>query len=105
MDRPQDNPDGYAASAVINRLEKYRGDKTNMVRLTHGTGDDNVHMQNTLQVVDKLQSMDRDFELMFYPGGMHGYRGGQQRHYEMQNYRFWYEYLLGQELPEVLKQR
>ena len=105
MDRPRDNADGYAASAVLNRLEKYRGDKTNMVRITHGTGDDNVHMQNTLQVVDKLQSMDKDFELMFYPGGMHGYRGAQQRHYEMQNYRFWYEYLLEQELPAVLKNR
>lgn len=103
MERPEDNPAGYEASAVVNRLGKYRGDKTNMVRITHGTGDDNVHMQNTLQVIDKLQSQGKDFELMFYPGGMHGYRGSQQRHFEMQNMRFWYNYLLEQDLPEALR--
>ena len=105
MDRPKDNPDGYKASAVVNRIGRYKGDKTNMVRITHGTGDDNVHMQNTLQVVDRLQRDNKDFELMFYPGGMHGYRGAQQRHFEMQNYRFWYKYLLEQELPEILKKK
>ena len=105
MDRPQDNPGGYEAACVLDRLEKYRGDKTNMVRITHGSGDDNVHFQNTLQVVDRLQGMGKDFELMVYPGGMHGYRGAQQRHFEMQNYRFWYRYLLEQDLPEILKKR
>ena len=105
MDTPQDNPYGYKAACVFDRLEKYRGDKTNMLRLTHGTGDDNVHFQNTLQLVDTLQSMNKDFELAVYPGGMHGYRGSQQRHFEMQNMRFWYKYLLEQDLPEVLKNR
>lgn len=103
MDRPKDNPDGYKASAVLNRLDKYRGDKSNMVRITHGTGDDNVHMQQTLQVVDRLQREGKDFELMLYPGGMHGYRGDQQAHFQMQNFRFWYKYLIEQDLPEVLK--
>ena len=105
MDRPKDNPDGYAATAVFDRMGRYRGDKTNMVRITHGTGDDNVHLQNTLQVVDRLQRDGKEFELMLYPGGMHGYRGAQQRHFEMQNMRFWYNYLLEQELPEILKSR
>ncbi len=105
MDRPQDNAEGYAAACVFDRLNKYRGDKTNMLRLTHGTGDDNVHMQNTMQLIDKLQSMNKDFELMLYPGGMHGYRGYQERQFEMQNMRFWYRYLLEKDLPEVLKNR
>ena len=105
MDRPQDNPEGYEKSAVINRLRNYKGDKTNMMRMTHGSGDDNVHFQNSLQVVDKLMSLNKDFEFMVYPSGMHGYRGYQERHFELQNYRFWYEYLLDQELPEVLRQR
>ena len=105
MDRPQDNPAGYKASCVFDRLDKYRGDKTNMLRLTHGSGDDNVHFQNTLQLIDKLQSMNKDFEFMVYPGGMHGYRGYQERQFEMQNMRFWYRYLLEQDLPEVLKKR
>ena len=105
MDTPADNPDGYDKSMAFNRLENYRGDKTNMLRLTHGTGDDNVHLQNSLQVINKLEELNKDFELMIYPGGMHGYRGAQQRHYQMQNYRFWYEYLLEQELPEILRER
>ncbi len=105
MDRPKDNPQGYAQTRVFDRLSKYRGDKSNMLRLTHGTGDDNVHLQNSLQLIDRLQSDNKDFELMFYPGGMHGYRGYQERQFEMQNYRFWYEYLLEAPLPEILKNR
>ena len=102
MDRPQDNPDGYAASRVIDRVSSYRGDATNMLRLTHGTGDDNVHFQNTLQLIDQLQKDHKDFELMIYPDGMHGYRGDQGMHSSLQDYKFWYHYLLEQPLPEVL---
>ncbi len=105
MDTPRANAAGYAASRVLDRLDRYRGDETNMIRLTHGTGDDNVHFQNSLQLIDKLQSQNKDFEFMAYPGGMHGYRGYQDRHFEMQNMRFWYKYLLGKDLPEVLKKR
>lgn len=103
MDRPQDNPEGYAAGRVIDRIDNYRGDDSNMLRLTHGTGDDNVHFQNTLQLVAKLQEKHKDFELMIYPDGMHGYRGDQQKHCQYQNYKFWYKYLLGRDMPESLK--
>ena len=102
MDSPQDNPDGYAASRVIDRVGNYRGDATNMLRLTHGTGDDNVHFQNTLQLIDRLQQDHKDFELMIYPDGLHGYRGDQGQHSSFQDYKFWYRYLLEQPLPEVL---
>ena len=102
MDTPQDNPDGYAAARVIDRVGNYRGDATNMLRLTHGTGDDNVHFQNTLQLIDQLQKDHKDFELMIYPDGMHGYRGDQGQHSSLQDYKFWYRYLLDQPLPEVL---
>ncbi len=102
MDRPQDNPDGYAKSRVIDRVSKYRGDATNMLRLTHGTGDDNVHFQNSLQLIDQLQKDHKDFELMIYPDGMHGYRGDQGMHSSLQDYKFWYRYLLEQPLPEIL---
>ena len=104
MDRPQDNPEGYAAGRVIDRLENYKGDNTNMLRLTHGTADDNVHFQNTLQLAAKLEDMNRDFELMIYPGGMHGYRGNQSRHSNYQDYKFWYRYLLESEMPDNLKE-
>jgi len=103
MDRPQDNPDGYAAGRVLDRLGNYKGDKTNMLRLTHGTGDDNVHFQNTLQLAGKLESDHKDFELMIYPGGMHGYRGDQKKHSDYQDYKFWYRYLLESEMPNGLK--
>ena len=105
MDTPQDNPNGYAQAAVFDRMEAYKGDKTNMLRYTHGTGDDNVHFQNGLQIIDKLQQMGKDFELMIYPQGMHGYRGYQSNQSNLQDYRFWYEYLLEQDLPEVLRRR
>ena len=102
MDRPQDNPDGYKASRVIDRTGNYRGDASNMLRITHGTGDDNVHFQNTLQLIDQLQRDHKDFELMIYPDGMHGYRGDQGMHSSLQDYKFWYRYLLEQPLPEIL---
>lgn len=102
MDRPQDNEGGYDSSRVLDRLSNYKGDKTNMLRITHGTGDDNVHFQNTLQLIDRLQKEHKDFELMIYPGGMHGYRGDQGIHSSMQDYKFWYRYLLDSEMPEIL---
>ncbi|HPK30139.1 MAG TPA: DPP IV N-terminal domain-containing protein [Bacteroidales bacterium] len=102
MDRPQDNPKGYEETNVLGRLSNYKGDKTNMIRLTHGTGDDNVHFQNTLQLIDVLQKQNKDFELMIYPEAMHGYRGAQGRHSAMQDYIFWYRYLLDSELPSDL---
>ena len=66
-----------------------------MLRLTHGTGDDNVHFQNTLQLVDELQSQGKGFELMIYPDGMHGYRGAQGAHSSASDRSFWERYLLG----------
>ena len=102
MDRPQDNPDGYAKSRVIDRIGNYKGDATNMLRITHGTGDDNVHFQNSLQLIDQLEKDHKDFELMIYPDGMHGYRGDQGVHSSLQDYKFWYRYLLEQPLPEIL---
>ena len=102
MDTPQDNPDGYARTRVINRTANYKGDGTNMLRITHGTADDNVHCQSTMQLIDTLQKQCRDFELMLYPQAYHGYRLKQKFHSDMQDYKFWYRYLLDAELPETL---
>jgi dipeptidyl-peptidase-4 len=71
-----------------------QSDGSVMLKITHGTGDDNVHFQNTLQLIDVLQQMNADFELMIYPDGMHGYRGYQGRHFQQANYDFWTKYLL-----------
>ncbi len=67
-----------------------------MLRITHGTGDDNVHFQNTLQLIDELQRNGKEFELMIYPDGMHGYRGYQGRHFNNGNHAFWLRHLKGE---------
>ena len=99
MSTLEDNPDGYASTAVTGRIKAYppkegTADGSVMLKLTHGTGDDNVHYQNTLQLVDALIKEGAAFELMVYPDGMHGYRGYQGRHFQQANNAFWLRYLL-----------
>jgi dipeptidyl-peptidase-4 len=101
MSTPQDNPDGYRDSAVLKRIKSYpvkvgKHDGSVMLKITHGTGDDNVHFQNTLQLIDVLQQMGADFDFMIYPDGMHGYRGYQGQHFQAANYAFWEKYLLSE---------
>ena len=102
METPQTNPEGYARSRVLNYVKDYpvaagtrpaAPEDRRMLKLTHGTGDDNVHFQNTLQLVDALQKAGKDFQLMIYPDGMHGYRGEQARHSTASDHAFWLEYL------------
>ena len=99
METPQANPEGYAASRVMSSVASYpvtyeNNDGSVMLKLTHGTGDDNVHFQNTLQLVDELQKQGKCFELMIYPDGMHGYRGAQGRHSTAADREFWLKYLV-----------
>lgn len=105
MDTPQDNSEGYGSTRVMERVSKsaYKGDKTNMLRITHGTADDNVHFQNTLQLLNSMENDCMNFELSIYPEEYHGYRGRKSRHSTMQDYIFWYRYLLDSEIPEALR--
>ena len=75
MQTPQLNPEGYEATAPINVAEKIKGDYL----LIHGTGDDNVHYQNTVEMVRALIEYDIQFETMFYPNLDHGIYGGNAR--------------------------
>jgi dipeptidyl-peptidase-4 len=104
MDTPQNNPEGYAVSKVLNYVEgyptQYAADKSSasavepvMLKLTHGTGDDNVHHQNTLQLLDALHKAGKKFDFMIYPDGMHGYYGYQGDHFQNANNEFWLRYL------------
>ena len=102
MNTPQNNPKGYKSSKAMNYLDNYLGDETNMLQITHGTGDDNVHFQNTLQLIDELMKKGKRFELMIYPDGMHGYRGYQREFWDRENMVFWYKYLLDKPLPDIL---
>ena len=100
MDTPQANPEGYAVSKVLNYVDgyptDYSTDESVMLKLTHGTGDDNVHHQNTLQLLDALHRSGKKFDFMIYPDGMHGYYGYQGDHFLKANHAFWLKYLLGE---------
>jgi dipeptidyl-peptidase-4 len=95
MDRPVDNPEGYKQGAVLTHIDKYTGG----LRLTHGTIDDNVHMQNSMQIVDWLTEHDKPFELMLYPDSRHGLQASQRKHSAREAHDFWVRTLLGGKLP------
>ena len=92
MSTPEDNPQGYADKA-LGHVGNYPGDGSVMLKITHGTGDDNVHFQSSLQLIDALQRAGKQFELMIYPDGMHGYRGEQWKHSWESDKLFWLKYL------------
>ncbi len=98
MDTPQNNPEGYEVSKVLNYVKgyptDYDSDESVMLKLTHGTGDDNVHHQNTLQLLDVMHRGGKKFDFMIYPDGMHGYYGYQGTHFLKANQEFWRKYLL-----------
>jgi dipeptidyl-peptidase-4 len=71
MGTPKDNPKGYEITSVVKAAKHLHG----RLLLAHGVKDDNVHVQNTLQLVHALQQADRDFEVMLYPLARHGLTG------------------------------
>jgi len=75
MTTPQENPSGYDENSPINHVDKLKGD----FLLVHGTGDDNVHVQNTMQMVEALIQADKQFEWALYPDKNHGIYGGNTR--------------------------
>ena len=75
MMTPQENASGYDENSPINHVDKLKGD----FLLIHGTGDDNVHVQNTMRMVEALIQADKQFEWMIYPDKNHGIYGGNTR--------------------------
>jgi dipeptidyl-peptidase 4 len=63
MDTPQNNPTGYEATSVV----KGAKDCTGKLLILHGMMDDNVHLQNSIQLIYELQKANKDFEVMIYP--------------------------------------
>jgi dipeptidyl-peptidase-4 len=68
MQTPQNNPEGYRKSSPVFAAKDLHG----KLLLIHGTIDDNVHLQNTIQFVYELQKAGKQFELMVYPKSRHG---------------------------------
>lgn len=75
MQLPKDNADGYDSNSPINMVEKLKG----KYLLVHGTGDDNVHFQNSVEMVEKMVEQNRPFQSAYYPNKNHGIYGGNTR--------------------------
>lgn len=67
MGLPDDNEEGYRLGSPITHADGLAGD----LLIIHGTGDDNVHYQNTEQLVDKFIELNKSFDLMIYPDRSH----------------------------------
>jgi len=91
MDKPADNPEGYKAGSVQTYADKLKG----VLFMEHGDLDDNVHMQNTVQLIGKLMEAGKDFEFMLYPGQRHGFRGRTREFSNRASYHFWMKNFFG----------
>ena len=94
MSTPQDNPEGYRASDVLNRLDNL---KAGSLLLMHGLSDDNVLIANTTRVMTALEQKSVPFELMLYPGERHGVRGNAKN---LQRYRLYLDFFTRKLKPE-----
>ena len=77
MRTPQENPDGYDMNSPINFVDKMKGNYL----LIHGSGDDNVHVQNTMEMINSMVAADKQFDLFIYPNKSHGISGGNTRNH------------------------
>ncbi len=92
MDTPQDNPEGYKDGSALTFARNYKG----KLLMTHGDMDDNVHMQNSIYLISRLQDEGKSFEFMLYPGGRHGWGGAKAQHLRSEANKFWLRNFFGQ---------
>jgi dipeptidyl-peptidase-4 len=91
MDTPQDNPEGYKESSTLSFVRNYKG----KLYMTHGDMDDNVHMQNSIYLISRLEDEGKKFEFMVYPGGRHGWGGAKATHSRNEANSFWMRNFFG----------
>ena len=75
MQTPQENASGYDENSPINHVNKLKGNYL----LIHGSGDDNVHVQNSMQMIEALIQANKQFDSQIYPDKNHGIYGGKTR--------------------------
>lgn len=75
MQTPQENASGYDENSPINHVDKLKG----KFLLIHGSGDDNVHVQNSMQMMEALIQANKQFDSQIYPDNNHGIYGGNTR--------------------------
>ena len=73
---PQENPGGYDENSPVNYAHKLKGNYL----LVHGTGDDNVHVQNSYRMINSLIEANKQFDMFIVPDRTHGiYKGKNTR--------------------------
>ncbi len=77
MRTPQENSSGYDDNSPINFVKNLQG----KYFLIHGSGDDNVHYQNTMEMINALVNANKQFDLFIYPNKNHGIYGGNTRNH------------------------
>lgn len=75
MQTPQENASGYDNNSPINHVSKLKGN----FLLVHGTADDNVHVQNSMKMIEALVQANKQFDWAIYPDKNHGIYGGKTR--------------------------
>ncbi len=75
MKTPQENASGYDENSPINHVGKLKG----KFLLIHGSGDDNVHVQNSMEMMEALIQANKQFDSQIYPDKNHGIYGGYTR--------------------------
>ena len=91
MDTPQDNPEGYKDGSTLTFVKNYKG----KLFMTHGDMDDNVHFQNSIYLISRLEDEGKYFEFMLYPGGRHGWSGAKAVYSRNEANNFWLRSFFG----------
>ena len=99
MDTPAENPEGYKFGSALTHADQLKGE----LLIVHGMMDDNVHMQNTMQLVSELQDLNKDFEMMVYPGERHGWGGPKRRHLTRLTNGFWMKHFVEPSGHHIMK--
>lgn len=97
MGTPSENPEGYKACSILEGVPNLKAP----LLLMHGTDDDNVHIQNTLQLVERLAQHRKPYELLIQPGQKHGFQGAEARIYQHERLVEFLVRHLGTRLPEA----
>lgn len=98
MGTKADNAEGYKNSSVLSHTDKYKG----RLQVVHGMLDENVHLQNSIQLISDLQEKKKDFDFMLYSGARHGWSGNKGQHFLNLKNKFIYAYLLEKPMPAKL---
>ena len=92
---PAEDQDAYRDDSVVNSVDKLKG----RLLLVHGTGDDNVHMANSIQYIQKLIDANVPYDLQLYPRKTHSIAGPEARTHLYERILAQFEMYLGSNAP------